>query len=109
MLSMAPAASAGPAGVTPNPESAAASSLNLFELLTYAAPWFAGVIAYWSVASVAVVVTWTFAAAMSVRPAPGGAAPLWRRPTALLGISLAVGVLVAAPWIYGACRVAMAR
>jgi hypothetical protein len=82
----------------PNPDSAPPSMWTPSELLVYLDPWFAGVLAYWLVVSVALAALIVTAVFLLWPIEAGGQST---RRCLLAAISLLIGTVLAAPWAYG--------
>jgi hypothetical protein len=94
-----------PAG-SPNPAKAPAWNFGLAEVLVYADPYFAGTIHLWllpGAALLALVCLWAAGVPVLTKPREAG----WPVPgyAKVVGVSLAVGLLLAWPWVYAWVRI----
>jgi hypothetical protein len=81
-------------------------SLSPWAVLVYVDSWFAGVAAWWSAASLVVILIFVFVAQLW-RPDPASN-PL-RTQGRLAALALLLGLIVAAPWEYGLLRILFNR
>lgn len=103
-----------PTAPTPNPAIPPGALLDPHSALVYAEPWFAGTIGIWWLlgllvfGAVTLIVVTLIAVALPRRTkGEGDALPL--RPRALYFLSLLLGCIFAAPWIYGIIRMVTVR
>ena len=89
----------------PNPERAPAWLLGPIDVLVYVDPWFAGTIVFWLLPGAVILAgLLLWATGMLGSRKPGADSRACRLVLRVLPISVAVGLLLALPWLYSITR-----